>query len=71
MTDLPQRRVCFNISLTNLIKADDCDLLETVSGSEEIEAELLPALSLLQRECQDELLIPRYVRAKHDTKSLF
>ncbi|KIH56737.1 hypothetical protein ANCDUO_13077 [Ancylostoma duodenale] len=38
-----------------------------VSGADEIEAELLPSAALLRRQCPAELMLPRYIRTKHDT----
>lgn len=40
-----------------------------VSGADEIEAELLPSAALLRRQCPAELMLPRYIRTKHDTTS--
>uniref|UniRef100_A0A1I7WQI4 RING-type E3 ubiquitin transferase n=1 Tax=Heterorhabditis bacteriophora TaxID=37862 RepID=A0A1I7WQI4_HETBA len=53
-------------------RTDDSDMLDPpMSGADEIEAELLPSAALLRRECPPELLIPRYLRTKHDTTISF
>ncbi|EYC15046.1 hypothetical protein Y032_0038g3603 [Ancylostoma ceylanicum] len=47
---------------------DDTDMYDPpVSGADEIEAELLPSAALLRRQCPAELMLPRYIRTKHDT----
>ncbi|KAK6729035.1 hypothetical protein RB195_006222 [Necator americanus] len=49
-------------------RTDDSDMYDPpLSGADEIEAELLPSAALLRRQCPAELMVPRYIRTKHDT----
>lgn len=48
---------------------DEDALYAAMSDVDEIEIELLPAACLTARDIPEEMLIPRYIRAKHDTTS--
>ena len=48
---------------------DEDALYAAMSDVDEIEIELLPAACLTARDIPEEMLTPRYIRAKHDTTS--